>query len=107
MRRLSCVLIALALWGAWAGPAWGSEPPQCVIGEDGIKRCRRPADEGPQVVAVVGVGVLVGVAFTVLWATRPARSRQGAKLRRAAMEPAPVDAWLSGEGGGLSFQWLW
>ena len=106
------MIAAIASSLVLADNAWAAT--DCIVDSKGQKQCRQVADDtGPQVGVFVGAGILLGVAITILWATRPARHRRGADIRRSNAAPVPepdqatVDAWASDEGGGVMFEWSW
>ncbi len=108
MRRTICTAIVIAALG-FSHTAYAADR-DCVTDKDtGKTVCRDVPDPvSTTTVTVVGVGLVIGATFLVLWATRPARSRRGPRLRRAeAPAPPPVDAWVSEDGGGLKVQWAW
>lgn len=110
IRRLMCTMLVMAMVGlSWGEVAYANERDCVVNQETGQKVCRESGSPQPSnnvTVTVIGVGLVVGVTFMVLWATRPLRSRKGAGVRRAELPaPPPVDVWATEDSGGLSVQW--
>ena len=110
MRRLVfTVLVLLAVGLTLPERAMAQE--HCIVDNQGVKRCRQVADDtgGNPTAVIVGAGLVVGVVLTLLWATRPSRSRDGTRVRHRGIniDTQPIDAWISDESGGLSvgFQW--